>query len=68
MNITRYSYGYDMLYGSYQYGKNPWASKIKYVLNRTVFGYVWISQNSIGNVKSPLNEFKQTVIDVEKQK
>ena len=60
-------HAYDMLYGLDQYGKNTWASEIKYVLNRTGFGYVWISQ-TIGDVKFDLNEFKQRLIDIEKQK
>ena len=58
---------YDMLYGLDQYGKNTWASEIKYVLNRTGFSYVWISQ-TIGNVKLFLSELKQRIIDIEKQK
>ena len=56
-----------MMYGLDQYGKNTWVSEIKYVLNRTGFGYVWISQ-TIGNVKLFLSEFRQRVIDIEKQK
>ena len=59
-------HAYGMLYGLDQNCKNTWASDIKYVLNRTGFGYVWISQ-TIGNVKLFLNDLKQRVIDIEKQ-
>ena len=59
-------HSYDMLYVLDQNGKNTWVSEVKYVLHRTGFGYVWIAQ-TVGNVRLFLSEFKQRVIDIEKQ-
>lgn len=57
---------YKMLLNLDSVGKHNWVSELKFLLNRTGFGFVWLAQG-VGNVNQFCKEFKQRLIDMNMQ-
>ena len=67
MNRNRFPQNcYLMLKSHTKFGRTNWASNVRDLLYRIVFGFVWLSQD-VGNVAVFLQEFRQRVIDCSAQ-